>query len=163
MNNNDKKFYSVSSSSKTKQTVLIVMLNYYSIIYSAILFPIVWSIRLLRQAAEVDGKAQVNLNKLQLFRQFYVMVVAYIYFTRIIVYLLEATIPFYMLWLGPLFTELATFVFYVITGYKFRPALDNPYLSLSTDEYGLLADYGDLAHATSAELQSHVHIETRNY
>ena len=66
----------------------------------AILFPIVWSIRHLRQAAEVDGKAQVNLAKLQLFRQFYVMVVAYIYFTRIVVFLLEATIPFYMLWLG---------------------------------------------------------------
>ena len=40
----------------------------------AILFPIVWSIRHLRQAAEADGKAQHNLMKLQLFRQFYVMV-----------------------------------------------------------------------------------------
>ena len=40
----------------------------------AILFPIVWSIRHLRQAAEADGKAQHNLVKLQLFRQFYVMV-----------------------------------------------------------------------------------------
>jgi hypothetical protein len=76
----------------------------------------------------------VNLAKLQLFRQFYVMVVAYIYFTRFVVFLLEATIPFYLLWLGALFTELATFAFYVITGYKFRPAPDNPYLPLSTDE-----------------------------
>ena len=127
--------------------------------YSAILFPIVWSIRHLRQAAEVDGKAQVNLHKLQLFRQFYVMVVAYIYFTRIVVFLLEATIPFYMLWLGPSFSELATFAFYIFTGYKFRPALDNPYLSIDWDERGLLADYGEVEHVTSAELQSHVHIE----
>ena len=43
----------------------------------AILFPIVWSIRHLRQAAEADGKAQHNLVKLQLFRQFYVMVSCY--------------------------------------------------------------------------------------
>jgi uncharacterized membrane protein len=31
----------------------------------AILFPIVWSIRHLRQAAEADGKAHNNLQKLQ--------------------------------------------------------------------------------------------------
>ena len=82
----------------------------------AILFPIVWSIKHLRQAADVDGKAQHSLAKLQLFREFYVMVVAYIYFTRIVVFLLSASIPFYLLWLGDMFTELATFAFYVVTG-----------------------------------------------
>lgn len=35
----------------------------------AILFPIVWSIRHLRQAAGADGKAEHNLMKLTLFRQ----------------------------------------------------------------------------------------------
>ena len=93
--------------------------------------PIVWSIRHLRQAAEVDGKAQNNLMKLQLFRQFYVMVVIYIYFTRIVVYLLEATLPFYLQYLTPVATELATLIFYFVTGYNFRPALDNPYLPVS--------------------------------
>lgn len=100
----------------------------------AILLPIVWSIRHLRQAAEADGKAQKNLLKLQLFRQFYVMVVAYIYFTRIIVYLLSATIPFYLLWLSNMFTELATLLFFVVTGFNFRPAVDNPYLAVNADE-----------------------------
>merc|ERR1712216_789636 len=52
----------------------------------AILFPIVWSIKHLREAAMTDGKKIRNMNKLILFRQFYVMVVAYIYFTRIIVF-----------------------------------------------------------------------------
>ncbi len=69
-----------------------------------------------RQAAEVDGKAQHSLVKLQLFRQFYVMVVVYVYFTRIVVYVLAATIPFYLLWLGPMATELATFIFFTVTG-----------------------------------------------
>ena len=114
----------------------------------AILFPIVWSIKHLREAAGVsnqpqavclqstrghgcladsctaascsyrpkvcshvsllltlcllvqtDGKAARNLLKLQLFRQFYVMVVVYIYFTRIVVYLLRSTMPYQYAWL----------------------------------------------------------------
>lgn len=95
-----------------------------------------------RQAAEVDGKAHNSLQKLQLFRQFYVMVVIYVYFTRIVVYILTSTVPFYLLWLGPLSTEIATFLFFTVTGYKFRPAPDNPYLPVSSEdqegaEYGL--------------------------
>ena len=40
------------------------------------------------------------MNKLILFRQFYVMVVAYIYFTRIIVYLLKSTAAYNLTWLA---------------------------------------------------------------
>jgi len=108
----------------------------------AILFPIVWSIRHLRQAAEADGKAHNNLQKLQLFRQFYVMVVAYIYFTRIVVFLLAATIPFYLLWLGAMFTELVTLLFFVITGVKFKPAVDNPYLPVRSENEETTGEYG---------------------
>ncbi len=36
----------------------------------------------------------MSLEKLKLFRHFYVMVVCYVYFTRIIVYLLRITVPF---------------------------------------------------------------------
>ncbi len=48
----------------------------------------------MQEASSTDGKAAVSLEKLKLFRQFYVMVVCYIYFTRIIVYLLRITVPF---------------------------------------------------------------------
>lgn len=48
--------------------------------------------------AQTDGKAARNLLKLQLFRQFYVLVVAYIYITRILVYLLRSTMPFAYAW-----------------------------------------------------------------
>lgn len=39
----------------------------------------------------LSAQAARNLEKLTLFRQFYVMVVVYIYFTRIVVYLLKST------------------------------------------------------------------------
>ncbi|XP_033330292.1 protein GPR107 isoform X2 [Megalopta genalis] len=100
----------------------------------AILFPVVWSIRHLQEAAHTDGKAAVNLRKLKLFRHFYIMIVCYIYFTRIIVYLLKITVPFQYEWLDEMFREMATYVFFVLTGYKFRPASANPYFTLTTDD-----------------------------
>eukprot|EP00002_Diphylleia_rotans_P028811 TRINITY_DN5825_c0_g1_i1.p1 TRINITY_DN5825_c0_g1~~TRINITY_DN5825_c0_g1_i1.p1 ORF type:complete len:445 (+),score=85.78 TRINITY_DN5825_c0_g1_i1:73-1407(+) len=102
----------------------------------AVLFPIIWSIKHLREGSETDGKAAKNLEKLTLFRQFYIMVVSYIYFTRIIKYLLDATLPYEYIWLSTFFTELATLVFYSLTGYLFRPVQNNPYLRVDSDDEG---------------------------
>ena len=57
----------------------------------AILFPIVWSIRHLEQSSQTDGKAAISLRKLKIFKHFYIMVICYIYFTRIIGYLLKVS------------------------------------------------------------------------
>jgi len=100
----------------------------------AILLPVVWSIRHLQDASSTDGKAAVSLEKLKLFRHFYIMVVCYVYFTRIIVYLLKITVPFQYEWLDSMFKEVATLVFFVMTGYKFRPASNNPYFSVPMDD-----------------------------
>ncbi|XP_027045750.1 protein GPR107-like [Pocillopora damicornis] len=100
----------------------------------AILFPVVWSIRHLQEGSQTDGKAALNLAKLKLFRHFYVMIVCYIYFTRIIVYLIKITVPFQYMWLDDFFNNAASFVFFVLTGFKFRPAPDNPYLHVPQDE-----------------------------
>jgi hypothetical protein len=101
-----------------------------------VLFPIVWSIKQLRDAAETDGKVVRTLVKLTLFRQFYIMVVCYIYFTRIIVYLLESTLPFQYIWMANAASELATLAFYVASGISFRPmpAGHNPYFQLTEEE-----------------------------
>lgn len=99
----------------------------------AILFPIVWSIRHLHEASATDGKAAINLRKLKLFRQFYIMIVCYIYFTRIIVYLLKMTMAFQYAWLDEMFREMATYVFFVLTGYKFRPTSSHPYFNVDND------------------------------
>ncbi|XP_031144981.1 protein GPR108 isoform X2 [Sander lucioperca] len=99
----------------------------------AILFPVVWSIRHLQEASSTDGKA-MNLEKLKLFRHYYVMIVCYIYFTRIIAILLKVTMPFQWQWCYEFLVEVSTLIFFVLTGYKFRPASNNPYLQLPQDE-----------------------------
>ncbi|XP_069335638.1 protein GPR108 isoform X10 [Eulemur rufifrons] len=81
----------------------------------AILFPVVWSIRHLQEASGTDGKVAVNLAKLKLFRHYYVMVICYVYFTRIIAILLRVAVPFQWQWL-------------------YQPAGDNPYLQLPQED-----------------------------
>ncbi|OWA50715.1 Protein GPR107 [Hypsibius exemplaris] len=97
-----------------------------------ILIPIVWSIRHLSEAAETDGKAASSLQRMKLFRRFYMLVVCYIYFTRIVVMIFNMTIPFRYTYMNSVFQEGGTFIFFVLTGYTFRPTLENPYLRLST-------------------------------
>ncbi|XP_069335629.1 protein GPR108 isoform X9 [Eulemur rufifrons] len=100
----------------------------------AILFPVVWSIRHLQEASGTDGKVAVNLAKLKLFRHYYVMVICYVYFTRIIAILLRVAVPFQWQWLYQLLVEGSTLAFFVLTGYKFQPAGDNPYLQLPQED-----------------------------
>ncbi|XP_050995621.1 protein GPR108 isoform X2 [Acomys russatus] len=100
----------------------------------AILFPVVWSIRHLQDASGTDGKVAVNLAKLKLFRHYYIMVICYIYFTRIIAILLRVAVPFQWQWLCQLLVESSTLAFFVLTGYKFQPAGDNPYLQLPQED-----------------------------
>jgi hypothetical protein len=63
------------------------------------------------------------------------MVIVYIYFTRIgIDYLLEASVPYSMLWLGPAASETTTLLFFILTGAAFRPSPTNSYLSVKQEE-----------------------------
>ncbi|XP_049645387.1 protein GPR108 [Suncus etruscus] len=99
-----------------------------------ILFPVVWSIRHLQDASGTDGKVAVNLAKLKLFRHYYIMVICYVYFTRIIAILLRVAVPFQWQWLHQFLVEASTLAFFVLTGYKFQPAGDNPYLQLPQED-----------------------------
>ncbi|EHA99923.1 Protein GPR107 [Heterocephalus glaber] len=98
----------------------------------AILFPVVCF-----SFCSFFSPAAINLAKLKLFRHYYVLIVCYIYFTRIIAFLLKLAVPFQWKWLYQLLDEMATLVFFVLTGYKFRPASDNPYLQLSQEDEDL--------------------------
>uniref|UniRef100_A0A3B4DP89 GOST seven transmembrane domain-containing protein n=1 Tax=Pygocentrus nattereri TaxID=42514 RepID=A0A3B4DP89_PYGNA len=78
--------------------------------------------------------------KLKLFRHYYVMIVCYIYFTRIIAILLKVAVPFQWQWCQEFLIEVSTLVFFVLTGFKFQPASNNPYLQLPQDEEDLEMD-----------------------
>ncbi|CAO2838525.1 unnamed protein product [Amaranthus hypochondriacus] len=100
----------------------------------SVLFPIVWSIEKLRAADKSDGKAKVNLMKLTLFKHYYVVVICYIYFTRVIVYGLETITSYRFEWTSVVAGELGTVLFYVFTGYNFRPKPCNPYFVIDDEE-----------------------------
>ena len=115
----------------------------------AILYPVIWyasrflqhlflshqrSIRHLSQTLGTDGKAAASLARLKfsyspflslilidfrLFRRFYVLVLAYIYLTRILVYLVSNSVPFRYTWTAPFLDELITLGFYLITALVF--------------------------------------------
>jgi len=98
-----------------------------------ILAPILQTRRHLEQA-QPDGKVEQLRQKYRVWGQFYVLTIAYVYFTRIVVLLLVAALPYYIIWLSDFFCELSTFLFYLIVGYKFRPVPNNPYLAVETDD-----------------------------
>ncbi|KAJ6831076.1 protein GPR107-like [Iris pallida] len=100
----------------------------------AILFPIVWSIRSLRETSKTDGKAARNLAKLTLFRQFYIAVVGYLYLTRIVVYALRTIAAYRYRWVSVLAEEAVSLGFYLFMFYMFRPVERNEYFVIDDDE-----------------------------
>jgi hypothetical protein len=99
----------------------------------SILVLISWSLRHLEEASSTDGKAAMNLRKMELFKSFYVVSTVYIYVTRIVTFVILSMLVFKYSWLAELFSELATLVYFIVTGYYFQPMPANPYLLLSAD------------------------------
>ena len=99
-----------------------------------VLFPIVGQVRSLESALTSESASKATertITKLTLFRHFYVLVIAYIYFTRILVFLVSTLLTYKHSWLAHFFNEGGTLLFYATTGWKFRPKKQNPYLELS--------------------------------
>ena len=106
----------------------------FDLIYCCVvLFPVIWSINYLCQAAHTNDKEAMNLMKLTLFRQYYIVVVCYIYFTHIVVYAPITIIAYRYCWTSVMAGESVTLAFYVFTGYRFRPIGHNPYFVV--DDY----------------------------
>ncbi|XP_043701652.1 protein CANDIDATE G-PROTEIN COUPLED RECEPTOR 7-like [Telopea speciosissima] len=100
----------------------------------AIIFPIVWSIRSLRETSKTDGKAAKNLAKLTLFRQFYIVVIGYLYFTRIVVFALRTISAYKYQWVSSAAEETASLAFYLVIFYMFQPIEKNEYFVLDEEE-----------------------------
>ncbi|KAF0931594.1 hypothetical protein E2562_005559 [Oryza meyeriana var. granulata] len=100
----------------------------------AVFFPIIWSIRSMREASKTDGKAALNLQKLTLFKRFYLLVVGYLYFTRIIASAFLALLSYKYQWGVNVAVEAASFAFYLFVFYNFHPVEKNPYLYIGDAE-----------------------------
>lgn len=101
---------------------------------AAVFFPIIWSIRSLKEASRTDGKAARNLQKLTLFKQFYIVVVGYLYFTRIVVPSSANVLSYRFEWIVYAAAEVASLAFYIFIFYKFQPTERNPYLVIDDQE-----------------------------
>jgi G protein-coupled receptor 107 len=116
----------------------------------AVLVPIVWQVSQLEKsigledtdesdlaekesALEGSDKADI-LSKLKLFRTFYLMVIGYIYSTRILIYLFVSNLDYRHLWVQHFVIELITLAFYVSVGMLFRPVPESTaYQSVMSD------------------------------
>ena len=114
--------------SKAYNTWRVLLMVADLVCWGFVLVPVSWSLRHLSSAAEADGKAREAVNRIERFRSFYTYVAIYLYVTRIVVYIMQATMGFRTVWLAALFGELASLVFYVVTGWMFRPDGGNPYV-----------------------------------
>ena len=83
-------------------------------------------------------------SKLQLFRSFYLIVVGYVYFTRIIVFLFASSLKYNQTWIRYFVYELGTLTFYFMVGMKFKPVVeDHSYAQVNTTLPGIDMDDGD--------------------
>ncbi|KAL3642529.1 Protein CANDIDATE G-PROTEIN COUPLED REPTOR 7 [Castilleja foliolosa] len=95
---------------------------------------VTWNQVSLRETSKTDGKAARNLAKLTLFRQFYIVVIGYLYFTRIVVFALRTIAAYKYQWVANAAEEIASLAFYAIIFYMFRPVEKNEYFALDDDE-----------------------------
>jgi hypothetical protein len=101
----------------------------------AILLPVVWSIKSLKDAEMSEGKRNRNLSRLQQFRTFYIAVIGFVYFTRIVVPLAETQLPFQLTWVPPFMYEASAVFFYAFCGVRFRPTeADSMFTPASADQ-----------------------------
>lgn len=75
-------------------------------------------------------KRPLQLDRL---RNFYTILVSYIYVTRVITTVLHMFLPPNSRWVTKLLTELATIAFFTFVGLEFRPVKDHPFFT-STEE-----------------------------
>ena len=86
----------------------------------AIIFPLVWLIKNLCEAYKNDGKEARNLEKLTLFKKFYMVIVDCLYFIIFIVYALITTIEYKHRSMSNVAKEAISLDFYIFIFYKLQ-------------------------------------------
>jgi hypothetical protein len=112
----------------------------------AVLLPVVWSIKSFRDAGigTERGRTSRTLGRLQQFRTFYLAVVAFVYFTRVMIPLSETKLPYYLTWAPAFMYEASAVLFYAFCGLKFRPTeADTMFTPANDDDDAGEVDLGD--------------------
>ncbi|KEG14717.1 hypothetical protein DQ04_00331100 [Trypanosoma grayi] len=86
-----------------------------------VLFPLVWSIKKLREASETDESTARTITRMREFRSFYIAIVAYIYFTRIVLIMVANALSYDKAWIAKAGAEIVAVLFYTYCGFRFRP------------------------------------------
>ncbi|KAE8675438.1 bis(5'-adenosyl)-triphosphatase-like [Hibiscus syriacus] len=108
--------------------------------YCTVFLHIVRWIKNLREVAQTDEKAATYLMKLTQLRQYYIVVICYVYLTYVAVVALSTITSFEYPWTDAVLGELATVAFYVFTAYKFMPEVNNSYFAIDDEENDVGAD-----------------------
>lgn len=86
----------------------------------AVLLPVITSIHSLRSTT--DRAEQRRLGRLRQFRTFYIVLVGYMFITRVVLDYVVAIAPYYLTWAPAVIGELGALFLYIVAGYMFRPA-----------------------------------------
>ncbi|CAA7021196.1 unnamed protein product [Microthlaspi erraticum] len=96
----------------------------------AIIFAMVWWMCCsLRKSSKTEA-----LAKLTRFRGFYVLVIAYLFFTRIGVFALKVIADYKYEWVSNAAEEIASLAFYILMFYMFRPTARKEYFGVDEEE-----------------------------
>eukprot|EP00759_Apiculatamorpha_spiralis_P018241 PhF_6_TR24754/c0_g1_i3/m.33940 len=99
-----------------------------------ILLPVVWSIKTLKDSSGTDGKVATNLVRLKQFRALYVVLVAYVYYSRIVITVTQDSLHYRYTWVATFLREIGTIFLFLYVGTRFRPCDRNPYLRLDAED-----------------------------
>ena len=105
----------------------------------------------MRAAAATDGKAAHALRLLRTFRAYYAALVAFLYARTVLLWLLRAAAECAFAWVPAALDALLGLAFLAFLAWRFRPAPDNPYMRLLSEDDG---DAGDVSFDASSTTSS---------
>ncbi|KAH9578125.1 Lung seven transmembrane receptor-like [Trypanosoma melophagium] len=99
-----------------------------------VLFPLIWAIKKIREAGNTDESTARTVTRMREFRTFYVVVVAYIYITRIALIMVANAVPYEKAWIADVGAQVVAVLFYTFCGCRFRPKV----VSITAMPYNIL-------------------------
>ncbi|ORC90459.1 putative membrane-associated protein [Trypanosoma theileri] len=88
-----------------------------------VLFPLILTIKKIREAGSTDESTARTVTRMREFRTFYIVVVAYIYITRIVLIMVANAVSYDKAWIAEAGAQMVAVLFYIFCGYRFRPKI----------------------------------------